>query len=105
MHLSVKAWFHPVRLHNATADVLSRAVLLAPMHRSLFRRLLYCCNASHCASNAPERLQQGLVGQEVDVFDMIVRFVLPFELLLGLAWVDALQNAQPPVDMVTELNR
>lgn len=44
----------------------------------------------------PALLQQRLVEQEVDVFDMVVGLVLPMHLLLGLAGVDALENAQAP---------
>ena len=48
----------------------------------------------------PEDLQQGLVQEPVDVLDMVVRLVGSLDLLLGLTWVDALQDAQPPATRV-----
>lgn len=44
----------------------------------------------------PERLQEGFMCKEVDVLQVVVRLVLPLNLLLGLARVDALEDAQPP---------
>jgi len=44
----------------------------------------------------PVLVHQGLVCQEVDVLDVVVRLVLPLGLLVGLPGVDALHNAQFP---------
>ncbi len=46
--------------------------------------------------NLPELIQQGLMRQKVDVFDMVVCLVAPLCLLFGLSWRDTFQDAQPP---------
>ena len=44
----------------------------------------------------PERLQQWLMHQEIYVLDVVVGLVGAMHLLLGLARVDALEDAQAP---------
>lgn len=45
---------------------------------------------------APERFEEGLVREKVDVLDVVVGLVLALELLLRLARVHALEDAEPP---------
>ena len=40
----------------------------------------------------PELIEQRLMSQEVDVFDVIVSLILSLCLLLGLSWMNALEN-------------
>ena len=53
-----------------------------------------CCTCS--SPNVPELVQQRFMSEKIDIFDVIVSLVLPLRLLLGLAWMDAFQDAQTP---------
>ena len=50
------------------------------------------------AATAPELVQERLVQKEVDVLDVVVGLVEPIWLLLGLARVNPLENAEPAAD-------
>ena len=53
----------------------------------------------------PERLQQWLMHQEIYVLDVVVGLVGAMHLLLGLARVDALEDAQAPAAGAEEEER
>lgn len=83
-------------LHNVWAGCLA-AFVCCVLWRPAMQRL---CDAvggrARKRVGEPELFEERLMREEVDILEVVVCFVLAMDLLLGLAGMDAFQDAEAP---------